>query len=292
MKPDNFIFGHPSGNRAEKLHLIDFGLAIYYRDPVSKRHRPLQEKQQMIGTVHYASSNLLQGINTYCIHLAMTRFGFHVGGCSGSSRRDDLESLAYTFLWILREKLPWDGLSTSAAKKLKATMTGSVLFSGLPSELAEFYDYVRGLEYDEDPDYDYWQGVFHDLLDPYARADEPFDFASSRDFEDMDDQLIKGPADWPKVSNRNLVEDNDEEDCRSCQGRHHTGFMPNSSWPNPAGVKEEDLFGDEDKMLKGGVDIISMPPSILEGGYVDVVYPEYEEMVLIYSAFRICVNFF
>jgi hypothetical protein len=235
----------------------------------------------MVGTMHYASSNLLQGISTCCVHSAMMIFDFHVGGCLGPSRRDDLESLAYTFLWILRGKLPWNSLSNSAAKKLKATMTGSVLFSGLPSELAKFYDYVRGLEYDEDPDYDRWHGIFRNLLDPYTGADEPFDFASSRNFEDVDDHLIDGPADWPKVSNSNPVEDNDEEDCGSCRYRYHSGFMPNSSWPNPAGVKEEDLFGDEDKMIKGRVGIVSTPPSILEGGYVDVVYPEYEEMVLI-----------
>jgi len=46
-------------------------------------------------------------------------------------------------------------------------------------------------------------------------------------------------------------------------------------------VKEEDLFGDEDKMLKGRVDIVSTPPSILEGGYVDIVNPDDEEMILI-----------
>jgi hypothetical protein len=144
---------------------------------------------------------------------------------------------------------------------------------------------VRGLEYDEDPDYDRCHGIFYDLLDPYTGADEPFDFASSRNFEDVpvDDHLIDGPADWPKVSISNHVEDDENEDCRSCRYRRHTSFMPNSSWPNPAGVKEEDLFGDEDKMQKGRVDIVSMPPSILEGGYVDVVYPEYEEMVLIYD---------
>jgi casein kinase 1 len=59
-QPENILFGHPDGNRAEKLHLIDFGLATYYRDPVSKQHRPLQDKQNMVGTVHYASRNLLQ----------------------------------------------------------------------------------------------------------------------------------------------------------------------------------------------------------------------------------------
>jgi len=64
-------------------------------------------------------------------------------------------------------------------------MTGSVLFSGLPSQFAEFYDYVRGLEYDESPDYNRWQGIYRDLLDPYTRADEPFDFDSVWDIEDV-----------------------------------------------------------------------------------------------------------
>jgi len=94
----------------------------------------------------------------------MMRFNFHIGDCLGSSHQGNLESLADTFLWILRRKLPWDSLSNSAVKKLKASMTGSILFSGLPSELAEFYDYVCGLEYDEGPNYDHWQGIFQDLL--------------------------------------------------------------------------------------------------------------------------------
>jgi hypothetical protein len=153
-------------------------------------------------------------------------------------------------------------------------MTGSILFSSFPSELAEFYDYVWGLKYNEDPEYDRWQGIFRNLLNPYTGTDEPFDFACSRDFEDMDDHLIDGPADWPEVCRSNSVEDDNGEDSRSCRGRCHTGFMPNSSWHNPADVKEEDLFGDEDEMLKGSIDILYIPPSILEGDYVDVVYPD------------------
>lgn len=213
----------------------------------------------------------------------MMRFDFYVRGRLGPSRRDDLESLAYTLVWILRGKVPWDKYSESAAKKLKATMTGSVLFSGLPSELAEFYDYVRGLEYEEEPDYDRWMGVFHEILSPYTRTEEPFDFASARDFEDIDDNLTDDPVDWPKFSISDSIEDSDsdEEVCRVYATYRYTGFMPNSSWPDPVGVKEEDLFGDEDKMLKGRVDIVSTPPSILEGGYVDIVNPDDEEMILI-----------
>lgn len=241
----------------------------------------------MVGTVHYASVNLLQGISTYWNHSTTMRFNLCVCGCLGPSRRDDLESLAYTLVWILRGKVPWEKCSKSVAKKLKATMTGSVLFSGLPSELAEFYDYVRGLKYEEDPDYDRWMGIFHEILAPYTRTEEPFDFASARDFEDIDEYLTDGSVDWPKFSTSNSiedndsVEDNDEDDCGSCASYRYSGFMPNSSWPDPAGVKEEELFGDEDKMLKGRVDIVSTPPSILEGGYVDIVNADDEKMILI-----------
>jgi hypothetical protein len=54
----DLLFGHPSqgGNWAEKLHLIDFGLATYYRDPVSQLHRPRRERQKMVGMVHYAAA--------------------------------------------------------------------------------------------------------------------------------------------------------------------------------------------------------------------------------------------
>lgn len=144
---------------------------------------------------------------------------------------------------------------------------------------------MRGLEYDDDPNFDRWQGIFHDRLEPYTGADESFDFDSSRDFEDVDEHLIDGSANWPKFNNSNTVEDsaenNDaEEDSGSCRGRCPT-FMPNSSWPDPAGVNEGDHFSDEDIMLKDRVDIVSMPPFILEGGYVDVMCPEYEKMALI-----------
>jgi hypothetical protein len=84
----------------------------------------------------------------------MMIFDFYVG--VGLFRVLSLRRSGVLGLYILVDppgKLPWDGLSNSAVKKLKATMTGSVLFSGLPSELARFYDYVRELEYDKGPEY-------------------------------------------------------------------------------------------------------------------------------------------
>lgn len=74
---------------------------------------------------------------------------------------------------------------------------------------------MRGLRSDEDPDYGCWQCVFNDLLAPYVQADESFDFASAREFEDMDDDLVDDPNAWPNFDSSNSAGDDDEEDCES-----------------------------------------------------------------------------
>jgi hypothetical protein len=89
------------------------------------------------------------------------------------------------------------------------------------------YDYVCGLECNEDPDYN-WQGILNDLLDPYILTDESFEFASVWDFKDLDNDLVNGPDDWPKFSNCNSIpDDNNNEDCGSYHC--HSGFMPYKS---------------------------------------------------------------
>jgi len=62
---------------------------------------------------------------------------------------------------------------------------------------------------------------------------------------------------WPKFSKFNFIPDNNNKNCGSYHC--HTGFMPYKSWPNPVGMKEKDLFGDKDKLLKGRVNIIPTP---------------------------------
>jgi casein kinase I family protein HRR25 len=64
IKPGNLLFGNPrDSSTAGQLHLVDFGFARYYRDPVSKVLRPCLNDQKMIGTRYYSSVNMLQGIS-------------------------------------------------------------------------------------------------------------------------------------------------------------------------------------------------------------------------------------
>ncbi len=96
IKPENFVIG--LGKTGKNLHLIDFGLAKYYRSK-SGKHIPLIDGKGLVGTARYCSVNTHKGIE--------------------QSRRDDLESIAYTLVYYLKSKLPWQGLKPKKYNKNK-----------------------------------------------------------------------------------------------------------------------------------------------------------------------------
>lgn len=146
MKPDNFLID-ASGN----VYLVDFGLAKRYRDPKTHIHIPYRENKSIIGTPRYASINVQLGIE--------------------SSRRDDLESIAYILVYFLRGSLPWQGLKATTSKRkyqkiLETKMSSpiDILYKGLPYELMVFAEYARNLRFADKPDYDYLSKLFTDGL--------------------------------------------------------------------------------------------------------------------------------
>ena len=93
------------------------------------------------------------------------------------SRRDDLESLAYTLFFLLRGDLPWrkalrnQGTAIAnmlQAREQKKIWTGIKLAEGYPSEFAEFLDYARSLRFGDKPDYSRLSRMFTDL---YRRSE-------------------------------------------------------------------------------------------------------------------------
>lgn len=84
------------------------------------------------------------------------------------SRRDDLEALGHVFMYFLRGSLPWQGLK-AATNKQKYEKIGEKkqltnvkdLCEGFPDEFATYLTYVRGLKFEEAPDYDYCRGLLN-----------------------------------------------------------------------------------------------------------------------------------
>ena len=80
IKPENFVMG--LGQCSNIVYLIDFGLAKKYRSMTTLIQYPLTMKKKFTGTARYASINALKGYE--------------------HSRRDDLESLCYIFIYFFK----------------------------------------------------------------------------------------------------------------------------------------------------------------------------------------------
>lgn len=149
VKPDNFLIG--LGKRAQIVHVIDFGLAKKYRDPKTHQHIPYRENKNLTGTARYASINTHVGIE--------------------QSRRDDLESLGYVFMYFIRGSLPWQGLKANTKKQKyekimekKMNTPIEVLCKGYPAEFRAYFEYCRALRFDDKPDYAYLKRLFKELF--------------------------------------------------------------------------------------------------------------------------------
>ncbi|CAD8193927.1 unnamed protein product [Paramecium octaurelia] len=138
IKPENFVM------QDGKINLIDFGLSKKYI--IDGHHIHYKENKGMIGTARYASINALKGIE--------------------QSRRDDLESLGYMLIYLHQGNLPWYSISDQdkeirylKIKKMKKALKIDKFF-GLPIQLSSFMEYVKGLKFDEDPNYEYLISLF------------------------------------------------------------------------------------------------------------------------------------
>ncbi|XP_030488629.1 casein kinase 1-like protein HD16 isoform X1 [Cannabis sativa] len=138
VKPENFLLGLPGTSNEKKLYLIDLGLASKWRDSPSGRHVEYDQKPDVFrGTVRYAS-----------VHAHLGRTG---------SRRDDLESLAYTLVFLLKGKLPWQGYVGDnkgfLVCKRKMATSSETLCCLCPPPFQKFIEMVTNMRFDEEPDY-------------------------------------------------------------------------------------------------------------------------------------------
>lgn len=151
VKPENFLLGPPGTPDEKKLFLVDLGLATRWRDNSTGAHVEYDQRPDVFrGTVRYAS-----------VHAHLGRIG---------SRRDDLESLAYTLIFLLRGRLPWQGYQGEnkgflVCKKKMAT-SPETLCCFCPQPFRQFVEHVVNLKFDEEPKYAKYISFFDGIIGP------------------------------------------------------------------------------------------------------------------------------
>ena len=134
------------------IYLIDFGFAKKYRSSTSGKHIKYGIVKIVEGTDLFLSTNATCGVE--------------------QSRRDDLESLCYTLIFLLKGSLPWqkfDKISDVKTKYnkiyvCKKEISPNQLCDGLPDEFKEFVTYCKSLGFEQDPNYDYLKGLLQNVL--------------------------------------------------------------------------------------------------------------------------------
>ena len=161
IKPDNFLMG--IGKDCNKVFIVDFGLAKKFRDSRTKSHISYREGKSLTGTARYASVNAHLGIE--------------------QSRRDDVESLGYVFMYFLRGHLPWQGLKAATKKQKyekisekKMSTQVETLCKGFPGEFGMYLNYCKGLRFEEGPDYMYLRQLFRILNRTVNQDGKAYDF--------------------------------------------------------------------------------------------------------------------
>ncbi|XP_056169397.1 casein kinase 1-like protein HD16 isoform X2 [Syzygium oleosum] len=151
IKPGNFLLGPPGTPEDKKLYLTDLGLARRWLDNSTGSHVKYDQTPSCFrGTTWFASVHA---------HLGRT-----------SSRRDDLESLAYMLVKFISGRLPWQeykGRDSSllACKQKMATPPGT-LCHNCPEPFLRFAELVFSLKFDEEPNYTRYISLFHGSIGP------------------------------------------------------------------------------------------------------------------------------
>lgn len=148
LKPENIMIDYE-----DNIYLIDFGMSKYYIDPITKTHIKISFDKKLSGTARYVSVNTHKGIE--------------------QSRRDDLESLGYVLVFLIKKTLPWMGVNAATGKE-KNYLIGKIKDQTREIDLCKdiygqkyfvkYFKYIKNMEFDEKPDYDFLRGLFDKML--------------------------------------------------------------------------------------------------------------------------------
>lgn len=154
IQPSNIMTGFPSTADLLDIHLIDFSKAAIYRRRLQGKcvHISKESQEPVPSSLVFGSrrSNLLIPV----------------------SRKDDLESLLYTLVYLAKGTLPWIRNDGSPATEnveimadIKRSTKASALVDGLPSVFEDFRAYIWRLRFKHTPNYQRLKILFVDAVD-------------------------------------------------------------------------------------------------------------------------------
>ena len=149
VRPNNISVGY--GEKSKIFYIQDFFHAKKYWNPIKQTHIAYKEGKEFRSPPKFSSLNAHLGIEM--------------------SRRDDLEMLSYTMLFLMKKQLPWEQEATQGKSedryeevlKKKGFITPEDMFDGCPFEFSVMLKYARSLRFEEKPDYNWLKNNFREL---------------------------------------------------------------------------------------------------------------------------------
>ena len=133
IKPSNVLIREKCAELP--IAIVDFGLSRYYVDRNTRSHLPPRARPGFRGTALYASANA---------HMEMDL-----------SRRDDMVSWFYVVVDLLTGDLPWKRMEDrDEILRMKRTLDIGAAAGQIAPEMAEVWELVSTLEYQEEPNYE------------------------------------------------------------------------------------------------------------------------------------------
>ena len=190
LKPDNIVIG--TGENKDYIYLLDFEIAkVYMKDG---EHIPYRTNINVKGNRDYISLNV--------------HYGNEV------SRRDDIESLGYNLIVFLKGKLPWSDIKRSddiIEKKENTSL--DELCEGCPEEFKEFIKYSKELEFTQEPDYLYLNGLLYKVAEKNGIDTDKvkYDWDIKKQKEEENIKSEKKRNNEEKKGKKNSKEENESE---------------------------------------------------------------------------------
>lgn len=139
IKPSNILSGGPG--KESKLYLIDFDIATSLDPNTAMKSTSVIDR--FLGTKIFASRNAHQ--------------------CKAFSKKDDLESLLFTLIYLHKGSLPWEFIECDIREmgeiKNRVLKTTSYL-KDLPTAFGAFFTYLEKMENSDLPNYEFLENIF------------------------------------------------------------------------------------------------------------------------------------